>query len=143
MLKLVDNVTRASVMAMLGMLAVIVIAGTVDLALLLWSELVNPPFGVLEVQEILEILGFFLMVLIAIEMIYVVRLYLIHRHLDVHAMLLVALIAIARKVIVLDLEKYDASHMLGIAALVLALSGALFLLRRGGHEPDVPPPPAG
>ena len=64
MTRFVDNVTRAAVMAMLGLLSVVVIAGTVDLALLLWSELVNPPFGVLEVREILEILGLFLMVLI-------------------------------------------------------------------------------
>ncbi|MBU4459426.1 MAG: phosphate-starvation-inducible PsiE family protein, partial [Verrucomicrobia bacterium] len=107
------------------------------LALLLWSELTSPPIGVLDVKEILELLGFFLMVLIAIEMIYVVRLFVEHRHLDVQAVLLVSLIAVARKVIVLDLEKYEAMHMLGIAALLLALAGALFLLRRC-HAPVAP-----
>jgi uncharacterized membrane protein (DUF373 family) len=139
MMKVVDNVVRIVVLAMMGLLSVVVVAGTLDLALLLWSELASPPIGVLDVKEILELLGFFLMVLIAIEMIYVVRLFVEHRHLDVQAVLLVSLIAVARKVIVLDLEKYEAMHMLGIAALLLALAGALFLLRRC-HAPVAPAP---
>jgi uncharacterized membrane protein (DUF373 family) len=71
-------------------------------------------------------------------MVYVVRLYAVHRHLDVDAVILVALIAIARKVVVLDLERYDATHMFGIAALVVSLAGALFILRRT-HAPDPAP----
>ncbi len=130
MLKLADHVVRAAVMALMGMLLIVVLSGTADLALLLWTELTNPPVGMMDVREILEILGLFLMIMIAIEMVYVVRLYVVHRHLDVHAVLFVALIAIARKVVVLDLEKYDAMHMLGIAVLVMSLAGALFLLRR-------------
>lgn len=140
MLKIVDSIVQAVVLALLCLLSVAVIAGTFDLVRLLWSELVNPPIGVLDVTEILELLGFFLMVLIVIEMIYVVRLYAVHRHLDVQAVLAVALIAIARKVIVFDFEKYEATHMLGIAAIVMALAGALFLLRRGHVPPPAPAP---
>lgn len=139
MMRFVDTIVRVVVMAMMGLLVVVVIAGTVDLALTIWRELATPPVGVMEVREILDVLGFFLMILIAIEMIYVVRLYVELRHLDVQAVLLVALIAIARKVIVLDLEKHDVTHMFGIAALVLAPAAALFLLRRGASLPDVPP----
>lgn len=137
MTRFVDAVVRTVALAMMGLLSVVVFVGAVDLALQLWRELVNPPVGVLEARETLDILGLFLMVLIAIEMIYVVRLYVEHRALDVQAVLMVALIAIARKVIVFDLEKYDSTHMFGIAALVLALAGALFLLRRC----DAPPAP--
>jgi uncharacterized membrane protein (DUF373 family) len=140
MLKIVDSIVHAVVLALLCLLSVAMIAGTFDLVRLLWSELVNPPIGVLDVTEILELLGFFLMVLIVIEMIYVVRLYAVHRHLDVQAVLAVALIAIARKVIVFDFEKYEATHMLGIAAIVMALAGALFLLRRGHVPPPAPAP---
>lgn len=128
MLKFVDTVVQWVVRVLMGLLAVVVVAGTADLAVLLVRDLVAPPAGVLEVGEMLEILGLFLMILIAIEMIYVVRLYVTHRHLDVHAVLLVALIAVARKVIVLDLEKYEAAHMAGIAGLVLSLSAALYLV---------------
>lgn len=140
MLKIVDNIVQAVVLVLLCLLSVAVIAGTFDLTRLLWSELVNPPIGVLDVTEILELLGFFLMVLIVIEMIYVVRLYAVHRHLDVQAVLAVALIAIARKVIVFDFEKYGATHMLGVAAIVMALAGALFLLRRSHVPPPAPAP---
>lgn len=130
MVKVIDTVVQWVVRFLMGLLAVVVVAGTVDLAVLLVRDLLAPPIGVLEVREMLEVLGLFLMILIAIEMIYVVRLYVTHRHLDVHAVLMVALIAVSRKVIVLDLEKYDAAHMAGIAGLVLALSAALYIAHR-------------
>jgi uncharacterized membrane protein (DUF373 family) len=42
----------------------------------------------------------------------------------------VALIAIARKVIILDVEKYSGQALVGIAAIILALSLGYFLVQR-------------
>ncbi|MBM4153633.1 MAG: hypothetical protein FJ221_01185 [Lentisphaerae bacterium] len=143
MVTFIDSVVQWVVRVLMGLLAVVVVAGTIDLAVLLARDLLAPPIGVLEVREMLEILGLFLMILIAIEMIYVVRLYVTHRHLDVHAVLMVALIAVARKVIVLDLEKYDAAYMAGIAGLVLALSAALYIAHRLRGPAEAGPAEAG
>ena len=42
----------------------------------------------------------------------------------------VAIIAIARKVIILDVEKYSGLALVGIAAIILALSLGYFLVQR-------------
>ena len=130
---------RSVVHVLLGLLVVVILAATLDLGIILFKDLTNPPYGMLEMRELLETLGLFLLVLIAIEMVYVVRLYLEERHFDVEIVLMVALIAIARKVIVFDLEKYDAGLMFSIAAIVLALACALYLLRRSRHRLPSPP----
>jgi uncharacterized membrane protein (DUF373 family) len=48
----------------------------------------------------------------------------------VEVVLEVAVIAIARKVIILDLEKYDGLTLLGTAGLIAAVAAALFVLKR-------------
>ena len=42
----------------------------------------------------------------------------------------VALIAIARKVIIIDLEKYGSLTLLGIAALILAVAVAFYAVKK-------------
>lgn len=58
----------------------------------------------------------------------------------------VALIAVARKVIVLDLSKHDGLSVLGLAALILALAVAFFRQRRARRAnqptPTTPAQPA-
>jgi len=124
-----DRVIRWVAAALMWMLALVVVAGALDLAVTLISDLITPPIGRLEVRELLRLLGLFLVVLIAIELVYVVRLYLEERHFDVEVVLMVALIAIARKVVVFDLERNEPALLLGISAVVLSLAAALFLLR--------------
>ena len=47
-----------------------------------------------------------------------------------HIVLEVALIAIARKVIILDIEKYDSLTLVGMAALISAVALAFFVIKR-------------
>jgi uncharacterized membrane protein (DUF373 family) len=46
----------------------------------------------------------------------------------------VALIAVARKIVVLDLAKYDGVRVLALSALVITLAGALYLERRNRSD---------
>jgi uncharacterized membrane protein (DUF373 family) len=84
----------------------------------------------LEVDELLEIFGFFLLILIGVELLETIKAYLRDNVIHVEIVLEVALIAVARKVIVLDLSKYDGLGVLAIAALIIALAGAFSLERR-------------
>ena len=52
--------------------------------------------------------------------------------------LLIALLAIARKFIVLDLGSVDAAQLLGLAAITLALAVAYWLMRERDDRVDVP-----
>jgi len=51
--------------------------------------------------------------------------------------ILIALLAIARKFIVLDLGAVDAAQLLGLAAITLALGIAYWLMRKRDDRVDV------
>ena len=59
-----------------------------------------------------------------------IKAYLLDKVVHVEIVLEVALIAIARKVIILDLEKYSSLTVLGIAGLILVVATAFFVVRR-------------
>ncbi len=128
--RLVEHAIYWIAAVLLVLLLIVVVAGTLDVIVRIGTEFQILPRGRMDVTQILSLLGLFLVVLISIELLYVVRLYLEGRHFDVETILIVALIAIARKVIVFDIEKNDTSLMLGLAAVILSLSGALALLRK-------------
>ncbi|MBZ4376967.1 phosphate-starvation-inducible PsiE family protein [Corallococcus sp. AS-1-6] len=113
---------------MMGVIAL----STLELAWIIAKDIVTPPILLLEVDELLEIFGFVLLILIGVELLETIKAYLRDNVVHVEIVLEVALIAIARKVIVLDLSKYDGVSVLAMAALIIALAGAFSLrvLRR-------------
>lgn len=123
---------RAIVTALVGMMMLVVSLSVIELGWLIAKDIVTPPVVLLEVSELLDIFGFFLLVLIGVELLETIKAYLRDNIIHVDIVAEVALIAIARKVIVLDLAEYDGLTVLAIAALVVALGGALLMppLRR-------------
>jgi uncharacterized membrane protein (DUF373 family) len=73
---------------------------------------------------LLEIFGFFLLVLIGVELLEIIKAYQKDQAVHLGIVLEVALIAIARKVIILNVSKYDGVSVLAVAALIVALSVA-------------------
>lgn len=78
----------------------------------------------------LELFGQFLLVLIGIELLHSMRIYIMRRVIHLEAVLIVALIAMARKIVVLDPKEVAEGTLLGIAAIVLALTLGYYLVRR-------------
>lgn len=122
---------RIIVVVLLATLAVVVALATVDLIWLVAKDVMTPPVLLLEVDELLNIFGFVLLILIGIELLETIKAYLIEHVVHVEIVLEVALIAIARKVIVLDTEKYSPMMLMAFAALTLALALGFYLERKG------------
>ncbi len=117
------------VVSLIVLLALVLVFSTIDLLWRIVVDLLSPPFFLLDVTELFDIFGLFLLVLIGLELFESIKAYLTERHLHVEIVLDVALIAIARKVIILDLKAYSGVTLLGIAALVITLAGASYLER--------------
>ncbi len=130
MLDFLKKFERAVVISLISMMIIVVFLATIELAWIIIKDIVTPPLFLLEINELLEIFGFFLLVLIGVELLETIRAYLIDSVVHVEIVLEVALIAIARKVIILDLEKYDSLTVLGIAGLILAVATAFFAVKR-------------
>ncbi len=113
---------------LLGILLIVVVAlSTLHLAVLIAQEIWKPPRFLIPVQGLLEIFGFFLLILIGLELIQSLKAYLKRDVVHVRLVLEVALIAIARKIIILEPNSAAGTTMLGVAALVFALAVAYYL----------------
>ena len=106
----------------------VILFGVADVIYVLYSRLMAPPFMLLDVSDIFKVFSAFMVVLIAIEIFINIRLYLGSNTLPIKLVLATALMAIARKVIVLDLASTDAIYVFGIAAVVLALGVTYWLV---------------
>jgi len=112
------------------MLSIVVLLATVDLAWLLITDIITPPILLLDVNELLDLFGFFLLVLIGLELIETIRSYERENIVHLEVVLLVAMVAIARKVVILDLKQTPSVSLLGLGLLILALAVAYFIVKR-------------
>ncbi|MGA7244538.1 MAG: phosphate-starvation-inducible PsiE family protein [Terracidiphilus sp.] len=132
--RLIERVQRLTGMVLAGMLIVVVVLSTVHLGVLIAEELWVPPRFLIPVEGLLEIFGFFLLVLIGLELLETLKAYFKKDALHVRVVLEVGLIAVARKVIVAEPNAVPSSTLLGIAALILALAVASYIERQTNRE---------
>src|SRR5579862_2536463 len=118
------------------MLAVVVILSTLHLGVLIVQEIWAPPRFLIRVQGLLEIFGYFLLVLIGVELLETLKAYLRKDIIHVRVVLEVALIAMARKVIIEEPNTVSSLTLFGIAALILALAIAFYFERQAKRELD-------
>ena len=119
------------VLGLLGLMLLVVVAGAIELVFVIIDAMMEPPrFLLLDINELLRIFGFFLLVLIGLELLASIRMYIQDETIHVELVMVVALIAVSRKIIVLDYEKTDGVTVLGIAALIISLSAGYYLMTR-------------
>ncbi len=133
----ISGVQKLVIIALAIMLAVVVILSTAHLAVMVWEEMWAPPRFLIPVQGLLEIFGYFLLVLIGVELLETLKAYMIKDIIHVRVVIEVALIAMARKVIVEEPNNVSSLTLFGIAALILSLGIAYYFERQGKRE--VPP----
>lgn len=118
----VDIFENVIVGGLVVMMALIVLVSTLELGWLILKDIGSPPFVLLSIHQLLEIFGLFLLILIGIELLATMKAYFIEHTLHVEIVVQVALISIARKIIVLEVHEPSAMHLFGFAALLLALA---------------------
>ena len=73
-----------------------------------------------------------LLIVLGLELLETLRVYFTHHRVRLEIILVVAIIAIGRHVINLDFEHVSGATVAGIAALIVALTGGYFLVRKAG-----------
>src|SRR5579863_5028025 len=132
---LIVKVQKFTIVALAGMLLVVMVLSTVHLGVLIGQEVWAPPRWLIRVQGLLEIFGYFLLVLIGVELLETLKAYLRKDVIHVRVVLEVALIAMARKVIIEEPNTVPGLTLFGIAALILALGIAFHVERQARREP--------
>jgi uncharacterized membrane protein (DUF373 family) len=127
---LITRAQKLVVAALAILLMVVVVLSTIHLGVLIAEEIWKPPKYLIPVQGLLEIFGYFLLVLIGVELLETLKAYVQKNVIHVRVVLEVALIAMARKVIVEEPNNVPSLTLFGIAALILALGIAFYFERQ-------------
>ena len=134
MMERLTKFQNAVLILLTWMMALVVFLATAELFYIVAKEIVSPPLILLGIDQLLEIFGYFLLVLIGIELLETFRIYLAEKVINVQVVLLVAIIAIARKVIILDVTKLPSMTLIGIAAIVVSLSAGYYLVKKSQQD---------
>ena len=118
-----------------GLMGLVVMLATLELIYLIAMDILSPPLLLLEIDELLDIFGYFLLILIGVELLETLRIYLKEHALNVQVVLLVAMIAIARKVIILDSSEIGSLTLIGIGFIILSLAAGYYLVKKSQDEP--------
>ncbi len=134
---LITKVQTLVVSVLMILLALVVVLSTVHLGVLIAQEIWKPPRFLIVVSSLLEIFGYFLLVLIGVELLDTLKGYLNRNVLHARVVLEVGLIAVVRKVITMEPTTISAPILFGIAALILGLGVAFYLESRArGSDAD-------
>jgi uncharacterized membrane protein (DUF373 family) len=139
-----EKVVYAALMAILIIVLVVslydlVIAVYNGLITMTTTEIVNgvtlrPQF--LDANEFIGLLGGFLLVLIAVELLDTIKAYFTENTIHVEIVILLAIIAVARKVILLNTSNPSSiafdMELVGIGILVAGLGAGYYLIKKGG-----------
>jgi len=119
---------RFAIRILAVLMTAVIFWAVADVLLVLYEKLSEPPVFLLDMTDIFQVFAAFLAVLIAIEIFANITLYLRDDVIHVKLVVATALMAIARKVIVLDLSILEPSYLYAIAAIVIALGITYWLL---------------
>jgi uncharacterized membrane protein (DUF373 family) len=129
-----DLFERAVTIVLTALMAVVVLLSVAALCWALVRDLMEPGVRRLDAAGLMEIFGAFLLVLIGVELLETLRAYVYEREIRAEVIVLVAVIALARKLITLDASHLEPGILLGLAALMAALSLAYRMIR-SAHRP--------
>jgi uncharacterized membrane protein (DUF373 family) len=123
-------VIRFAVRCLAALMTLVILWGVVDVGWVIYQKLMTPPFMMLTISDMLATFGAFMAVLIAVEIFINITIYLRDDIIHVKIVMATALMAIARKVIILDFEEITPDYMWATAALVFAMSIGYWLVVR-------------
>lgn len=124
------KIEKVIAITLLIVMTVVVVFGTLEVAWIVINDLFQPPGFFLGVEDLFDVFGLFLMVLIGLELMTSIEMYLKDNTIHAEVMFLVALTAVARKVVILDAKSIDYMTVFAIATLVIALSAGYYLIKR-------------
>ncbi len=131
MIKILDWFERIVIYILTVLMMVIITMTVIGFVILLIMDLIQPSVHVPGINQFLDLFGYILLVLIGVELLDTIRAYLSEHVVHVEVVLEVALIAVARKIIIMELKEIPSATLFGIAALVAALATAFYLEKRG------------
>lgn len=128
-LYILHNIERVVSKVLSVAMVLVLLVAVFDLGVFLFQELFSVPFGRFG-TTLIEIFGLFLNILIALEILENITAYLRKQVIQVELVIVTSLIAVARKIIILDFSKTTGVELIGLAIAILSLSISYWIIRQ-------------
>lgn len=129
MLHVVERIEQLIIGALIILLLAAIVLGTIELGRVTILEIFAPPFLLLDISKIFEGFGLALVILIGLELLKVLKLFLLEDKITPEIIVEIAVIALCNKIITLDVKHTSGDVLLGIAAILVGLSIGYFVFR--------------
>lgn len=122
---------KVIVISLTIMMAIVLLLSAIELGWLIIVDMITPPVLILDINELIDIFGLFMLVIIGIELLEtIMKTYLSESVNHVQIVMAVAIIAVARKVIILDVKELSGLNLIGLGTIIFALSAGYYLIKR-------------
>ena len=136
MIESVNKFEKVVYAVLMALLMLVLTASLIDLVWLLYQSLIVTSPYLLETHELITVLGAFLLVLIGVELLDTIKAYFHENSIHVEIVVLLAIIAVARKVILLDPTGMNGFEfgfeLMGIGLIVVGLAAGYYFIKKAG-----------
>ena len=135
--KIISYFEKTIIIALIILMALVVAILTFEMSIVIIQEVFqnNEEAGIfIDTNEVIKIFGFFINVLIGLELFETVKLYLKENIFHPEIILMISLIAILRKVIILDFSEIDSVMTIAIALLIGSITTGYYLLKKANRN---------
>jgi uncharacterized membrane protein (DUF373 family) len=136
MIEVVNKFEKVVYAVLMALLMLVLATSLIDLVWLLYQSLIGSTPYLLETHELITVLGAFLLVLIGVELLDTIKAYFHENTIHVEIVVLLAIIAVARKVILLDPTGMNGFEfgfeLMGTGVIVICLAAGYYFLKKAG-----------
>jgi uncharacterized membrane protein (DUF373 family) len=118
------------IILLIVMMSGVLILATFELGYYLFHAVANSTNFFIPLDNLMDLFGVFLLVLIGIELLDTIKVYLRENVVHVEVVVLVAIIALARKVVILKIEELSGEIIIGIGVLITTLAVTYYILKK-------------
>ncbi len=114
-------------------LSIVILIALADLVYFLIQDVASDPKGFYN-KSLIELFGSFLNILIALELLENITAYLKKHIVQLELVIVTSLIAVARKIIIFDLQKYTDSDLMALGIAIVCLAASYWLIKRVNRQ---------
>lgn len=130
MLSIIERVEKYIVYALVFMLLISIVLGTIELGRVILDGIIASPLFLVKVHTLFESFALFLVIVIGLELLKSIKSYLVYGSINPAFVIEVAIIALGNKLITVDLKDSPPEFLWGMAAILLGLSVTYFVLKK-------------
>ena len=126
---IVLGINKNIIRVLIGIMTLSLILGTANLIYLEFVKIINHPYFLVDVSTLFEVFNLILVIAIGYELIRSLILIISSDTVPTIPIIQIAIIAVANKIITLDIKQTNVNILIGLALLIAALGLAYFLMK--------------